>query len=73
MPKGSAPIDASYALSAWIDTKFWHQQVGNYRLEQKKLHSVIGANCDNYAPELGCPIATHGRLGSAEVMTQNLR
>lgn len=24
MPKGSAPIDASYALSAWIDTKFWH-------------------------------------------------
>lgn len=24
MPEGSAPIDASYALSAWIDTKFWH-------------------------------------------------
>ena len=26
MPKGSAPIDASYALSAWIDTKFWHHK-----------------------------------------------
>ena len=60
IPEGSASTEVSYTTVAWIDTKFWYHKVGNYLLEQKKLHSVIGDNVDNYAPELECPIATRG-------------
>lgn len=35
-------------------------KVGSYLLEQKKLHSVGGDNCANYALELGCPVTARG-------------
>ena len=40
MPEGSAPIDASYALSAWIDTKFWH-----HKSERGGDGSSVGSAC----------------------------
>lgn len=61
MPEAPMRIEVSYTTSAWFDSKFWFHKVGNYLLEQKKLHSVIGDNVDNYAPELECPVAARGR------------
>ena len=43
MPEGSAPIDASYALSVWIDTRFWHhksERGGDRELSAWLLHAL---------------------------------